>query len=142
MRHVPYRKKIQYSFGKFMIDSLIFIGSLVLYIIVGVINTPNYSSNHNVPQFLLFPGEKIWLSGFIGLLLGFAILFLMIRYFMSGADPFNGQQPLDKERILNVINEFCGNETSHLAMLRDKNIYYYTEDGQDQLFFMYRKKYD
>lgn len=142
MRHVPYRKKLQYSFGKFMIDSLIFVGSLVLYIIVGVINTPNYSSNHNVPQFLLFPGEKIWLSGFIGLILGFAILFLMIRYFMSGADPFNGQQPLDKERILNIINEFGGNETSHLAMLRDKNIYYYTEDGQDQLFFMYRKKYD
>ena len=142
MRHVPYREKLQYSTGKFIIDSVIFVGSLVLYIIVGVINTPRYAANHAVPQFLLFPGEKIWLSGFIGLLLGFGIMFLILRYFMAGADPFAGIQPLDKDRVLAIVSQFGGNETSHLAMLRDKNIYYYTEDGQDQLFFMYRKKYD
>lgn len=142
MRHVPYRKKLQYSSGKFILDSIIFVGSLVLYIIVGVINSPRYSSDHVIPQFLLFPGEKIWLSGFIGLLLGLAILFLILRYFMAGDDPFDGQQPLDKARVEAIINEFGGNETSHLALLRDKNIYYYQEDGHDQLFFMYRKKYD
>lgn len=142
MRHVPYRQKLQYSTGKFLIDSIIFVGSLILYIIVGVINTPRYSANHAVPQFLLFPGEKIWLSGFIGLLLGFAIMFLIIRYFMAGADPFIGKQPLDKERVQAIIHEFGGNETSHLAMLSDKNIYYYTENGHDQLFFMYRRKND
>lgn len=142
MRHVPYREKLQYSMSKFLLDSTIFIGNLVLYIIVGVINSPNYSSNHHVPQFLLFPGEKIWLSGFLGLMLGFAIMFLILRYFMSGPDPFAGRQPLDKERVVNVIKEFGGNETSHLALLRDKNIYYYQVDNHDQLFFMYRQKYD
>ncbi|WP_251545555.1 bifunctional lysylphosphatidylglycerol flippase/synthetase MprF [Limosilactobacillus caecicola] len=142
MRHVPYREKLQYSVGKFIVDSIIFVGSLVLYIIVGVINTPRYSADHAVPQFLLFPGEKIWLSGFIGLILGFAIMFVILRYFTAGPDPFAGEQPLDKPRVLAIIDEFGGNETSHLALLRDKNIYYYTEDDHDQLFFMYRPKND
>ncbi len=142
MRHVPYREKLQYSTGKFLVDGIIFVGSLILYIIVGVINTPHYAANHSIPQFLLFPGEKIWLSGFIGLILGFAIMFIIIRYFMAGNDPFAGEQPLDKQRILAIIDEFGGNETSHLALLRDKNIYYYQVDDHDQLFFMYQRKND
>ncbi|WP_295730987.1 bifunctional lysylphosphatidylglycerol flippase/synthetase MprF [uncultured Limosilactobacillus sp.] len=142
MRHVPYREKLQYSTGKFIVDSIIFVGSLILYIIVGIINTPHYAANHSIPQFLLFPGEKIWLSGFLGLILGFVIMFLILRYLMGGKDPFTGQQPLDKPRVTAIIKEFGGNETSHLAMLCDKNIYYYTTDHHDQLFFMYRRKND
>lgn len=142
MRNVSYRKKLQYSMGKFLVDSCIFVGSLILYILVGFYNTPRYSSNHVVPQFLLFPGEKIWLSGFIGLLLGFAIMFLILNYFSGGYDPFGGIYSIDKERLSKIIKEYGGNETSHLAFLRDKNIYYYQENGADQVFFMYQKKYD
>lgn len=142
MRHVPYRKKLQYSIGKFMGDSLIFMGSLVLYIIVGVINTPHYAANHHIPDFLLFPGERIWLSGFIGLGLGFAIMVLILGYFTSVPDPFSSIQSLDTARVKAIIDKWGGNETSHLAFLNDKNIYYYSLDGQDQLFFMYRRKYD
>ncbi len=141
-RHVLYRKKLEYSIGKFAIDSLIFAGACILYVIVGVINAPQYSSKHHIPDFLFFPGEKIWISGLFGLILGLLLIFVILRYFMAGTDPFNIPNVFDAERIRNVIKEYGGNETSHLAFLKDKSIYYYSVDDHDKLFFMYRRKYD
>lgn len=142
MRHALYRAKLQYSIGKFIIDGVIFIGSVLLYVIVGLVNDPHYAADHAIPSFLLFPGEKVWLSGFIGLAIGLAIMLLIISYFTAGFDPFAGRQPLPADRVRGVIDHFGGNETSHLAFLNDKNIYFYQEGGTDVLFFMYRRKYD
>lgn len=141
-RHVLYREKLQYSIGKFTIDSLIFAGGFILYVIVGVINAPQYSSKHRVPSFLFFPGEKIWLSGLIGLGLGILLMLVILWYFTQGRDPFNRVQSFNADRVRKVIDQFGGNSTSHLAFLRDKNLYFYQKDKTDQLFFMYRKKYD
>jgi len=41
-----------------------------------------------------------------------------------------------------IIKKFGGNEVSHLAFLRDKRAYFYQEDGEDQLFLLYRQKAD
>lgn len=141
-RHVLYRKKLQYSIGKFAIDGLIFAGSFILYVLVGVINAPQYMSKHHIPSFLFFPGEKVWLSGLLGLGLGLLLMFIIIRYFIAGFDPFNHVRSFNADRVRTVIDQFGGSETSHLAFLRDKNIYFYQQDGQDQLFIMYRRKYD
>lgn len=140
MRNTVYREKLQYSLGKFIVDGSIFAGSLILYSLVGLVNSPTYTAKHKVPSFFLFPGEKIWLSGFFGMLLGLLIMVLIFRYFMRGADPFGIKQPLAADRVRAIIAEFGGNETSHLAFLGDKNIYYYTVDGKDQLFFMYQAR--
>lgn len=137
-----YRHKLQYSIGKFIIDLTIFAGSCILYIIVGVMNSPEYSKVHRIPNFFLFPGERVWLSGLFGLAIGLLVLMLMLRYFSGGYDPFNGIHSFNADRARAVIDQFGGNQTSHLAFLRDKNLYYYQVDGQDQLFFMYRQKYD
>lgn len=141
-RHVLYRKKLQYSIGKFTVDGLIFAGGFILYVIVGLINAPQYSSKHRIPSFLFFPGEKIWLSGLLGLGLGILLMLVILWYFTQGWDPFNRVQSFNADRVRKVIDQFGGNETSHLAFLRDKNLYFYQKDGEDQLFFMYRKKYD
>lgn len=141
-KHVLYRKKLQYSISKFTIDGLIFAGSFILYVIVGVINSPHYASHHHLPDFLFFPEEKVWLSGLIGLILGLFLMFLIIRYFISGWDPFSAVKSFNADRVRNVIDKYGGSETSHLAFLRDKSLYYYQKDKQDQLFFMYRRKYD
>ncbi|WP_283580149.1 phosphatidylglycerol lysyltransferase domain-containing protein, partial [Ligilactobacillus aviarius] len=116
--------------------------SCILYVIVGVINAPQYASKHRVPAFLFFPGERVWLSGLIGLGLGLVLMLLIIWYFTAKRDPFSAVQSFNADRARQVIDTFGGNETSHLAFLRDKNLYYYQKDGQDQLFFMYRRKYD
>lgn len=137
-----YRVKLQYSIGKFILDLAIFAGACILYIIVGVMNSPQYSRLHRVPNFFLFPGEKVWISGLLGLLIGLILLMIMLRYFTGGFDPFNGIHSFDAERARAVIKQFGGSQISHLAFLRDKNLYYYQDHGQDQLFFMYRQKYD
>lgn len=141
-RHVLYRQKLQYSISKFIIDGLIFAGSFILYIIVGVINAPQYTDKHHIPQFLFFPGERIWLSGMIGLLIGLILMFIILRYFTTGWDPFNSIHSFDATRVRQVIREYGGSNISHLAFLRDKALYYYQVDQHDQLFFMYRRKYD
>lgn len=141
-KHVLYREKLQYSLGKFATDSLIFAGSCILYVIVGVINAPQYANKHRVPAFLFFPGERVWLSGLVGLGLGLVLMLLVIWYFTAKRDSFSAVQSFNADRARQVIDTFGGNETSHLAFLRDKNLYYYQKNGQDQLFFMYRRKYD
>lgn len=137
-----YRAKLQYSISKFTTDLLIFAGSCILYVIVGVINAPQYTRKHRIPNFFLFPGEKVWFSGLIGLLLGLILLVLILRYFCSGNDPFAKQQKFNAERVRNIIEQFGGSRTSHLAFLKDKNLYFYQKDNQDQLYFMYRRDYD
>lgn len=137
-----YRAKLQYSISKFATDLLIFAGSCILYVIVGVLNAPQYIRSHKIPNFFLFPGEKVWFSGLIGLLLGLILLVLILRYFCSGADPFANQQKFAADRVHNVIDQFGGSRTSHLAFLKDKNLYFYQKDNQDQLYFMYRRNYD
>lgn len=137
-----YREKFVYSMSKMIIDGTIFMGSLILYIIIGIINRSQYLATHHIPGFLIFPGEKIWLSGLIGLLLGLLVMFLIMHYFTSTPDPFSGFDSVDSGRVLKVIQEFGGNETSHLAFLNDKRIYYYRANDHDQLFFMFRPKYD
>lgn len=61
---------------------------------------------------------------------------------MAGTDPFNMPFVFNADRVRAVIKEYGGNETSHLAFLRDKALYFYHEDDHDKLFFMYRRKYD
>lgn len=141
-RKTLYRKKFVYSIGKLIFDTAIFFGSLAIYFVIGVINRPRYLAAHHIPGFLLFPGEKIWLSGFIGLLLGLLVMLIMMSYFTTANDPFLAVDSFNAARIRKIIDQFGGNETSHLAFLRDKFLYYYQQDGQDQLFMMYQLKYD
>ncbi|WP_311407908.1 bifunctional lysylphosphatidylglycerol flippase/synthetase MprF [Liquorilactobacillus uvarum] len=134
-----YRNHFQYSFGKLCFDGLLFAGVFLLYAIVGAINSPQYTIHHAVPDALLFPSEKIWFSGFMGLLIATVALVLLFKYLSASEDKFTRTE-FPETRIKQIIAQFAGNETSHLAFLRDKNIYFYQKDGVDQLFFMYRKK--
>lgn len=140
MRHTLYRDQLQYSPEKLTVDATILTANLILYSIVGIVNSPHFTAKHRIPVYFFFPGEKIWLSGFIGMLVGILLLVAVIWYFARGKDPFGPQQVVDATRVQAVIDRFGGNETSHLALLGDKNLYYYQEDGQDQLFFMYQAR--
>ncbi|KRL02868.1 bifunctional lysylphosphatidylglycerol flippase/synthetase MprF [Liquorilactobacillus capillatus] len=134
-----YRNHFQYSFGKMCFDGLLFTGIFVLYAIVGAINSTQYTIHHAVPDALLFPSEKVWLSGFVGLVIAALALILIFKYLSNARNKF-ATTVFPEERIKQVVKRFAGNETSHLAFLRDKNIYFYQENDEDQLFFMYRKK--
>ena len=136
-----YRKQLRYSITKKIVDGSIFAGIFFLYAIVGFINSPSYINHHRVPTIFLFPAQSIWLSGFLGLLRAACVLLLISNYLCSGKDIF-ANAGFDKKRVRAVIEKFGGNEVSHLAFLQDKELYFYTEDGEDKLFFMYRIKTD
>ena len=84
MRHALYREKMAYSLGKAFSDGIVFVGIFILYIIIGIVNEPNYYHHHKIPQFMFFPGESLWFSGFIGLILGILVMLAILRYFTSG----------------------------------------------------------
>lgn len=136
-----YRKQLHYSIGKLLVDSSIFVVTFFLYAIVGIINSPSYVHHHQIPSVLLFPAQGIWLSGFIGLLLAAIVLLVIVTYLCSGKDPFE-TKTFDKQKVQQVIAEFGGNEVSHLAFLRDKELYFYEIDAKPVVFFMYRIKTD
>ncbi|MHC3377990.1 bifunctional lysylphosphatidylglycerol flippase/synthetase MprF [Ligilactobacillus equi] len=133
-----YRKQLQYSWGAFWVDGLIFGGGFILYVLVGVINRPKFTLHHHVPTQLFFPDQRLWFSGLIGIALAVLVLVAIIHYLTHGEDPFVDEKP-DLSRAQAVIANFGGNETSHLAFLGDKNLFFYQAQGQDQVFFMYRK---
>ncbi|WP_422664723.1 bifunctional lysylphosphatidylglycerol flippase/synthetase MprF [Apilactobacillus bombintestini] len=133
---VLYRDKFTYSWGHALVDLFIFGISFVIYAIIGLLTNFKFAVFHWTNSYL-FPSPQVWFAGFLGLILACLILVLTYR-FLSYSKVDWLDQPFDAERVSNVINDFGGNEVSHLAYVRDKSIYFYQEDGKDQLFFMYK----
>ncbi|MSE05268.1 DUF2156 domain-containing protein, partial [Lactobacillus salivarius] len=116
--------------------------TFLLYLLVGFLNfRPIGHKSIPVPEVLIFQGQQIWLSGFMGMILAGIIMLIIITSFTSDTDPFR-KMNFDKKRIKKIIDNYSGNEVSHLAFLRDKNIYYYRVNGEDIMYFMYRRKND
>lgn len=137
-----YREQLRYSFGKMFVDGGIFTVTFLLYLLVGFLNfRPIGHKSIPVPEVLIFQGQQIWLSGFMGMILAGIIMLIIITSFTSDTDPFR-KMNFDKKRIKKIIDNYSGNEVSHLAFLRDKNIYYYRVNGEDIMYFMYRRKND
>lgn len=69
------------------IDGFIFGLLTLLYLVIGVYNLPNFPHHrHHFVEFFLFPSERIWLSGFIAILLVMSFNFLFVRY-LQGKTP-------------------------------------------------------
>ncbi len=133
-----YRQRFVYSTEKLVLDGGLFMLVFLLYAIIGAVNSPQYMLHHHVPEVLLFPSEKVWFSGFIGLILAAGVLLLTFSYLAAG--PRQIERLLDLTRAKAIIKKYAGNETSHLVFLNDKLLYFYQSQGCDQLFFMYRRK--
>lgn len=134
-RGVLYRDRMANSWGALIINGSIFIITFTVYTLVGI--AANRHSPLHFDAAYLFPSEAIWLVGFIGLLIAMLVLFVTNIY-LTANRPAWLTQPFDAERVKAVIDQFGGNEDSHLAFLRDKQIYFYQEGGVDQVFFMYK----
>ncbi|MHC9536625.1 bifunctional lysylphosphatidylglycerol flippase/synthetase MprF [Dellaglioa sp. BT-FLS60] len=138
-KQIFYRERFEYSWGRLLIDGGIFAGTFILYTIVGFYNAPQFHHTGKVPDVFLFPSEKIWLSGFLGLLFAVIVVWVTFTY-LSRKDQRFGEQEFPADRVKNVVDTYGGNEVSHLAFLRDKNVYFYQNEGQDEVFFLYQKK--
>ena len=136
-----YREKMQFSFESTVLSMLMFGGAFLLYMLVGILNRPHQHHHHRIPSGLIFPDQQVWLYGLVGMIIAGLILLVMMNYFTKGKDPFN-QMEFPEERIKAIIDQYGGNEVSHLAYLKDKFIYIFQKDNEDQLYLMYQIKAD
>ncbi|MHA8137900.1 bifunctional lysylphosphatidylglycerol flippase/synthetase MprF [Lactobacillaceae bacterium Scapto_B20] len=145
-RGALYRKRLSYSWGQRIMDISIFTFTFAAYTFLGIYSRFRHHIHHGFfhglfhqPNAYLFPSQQVWFAGFLGLLAASLILVIIYRYFSSKETKWL-DQPFNANRVRHVIEEFGGNEVSHLAFVRDKEIYFYSEDDEDQVFFMFKRK--
>lgn len=129
-----YREQLVYSWQWMTVDGLI-IGTLViLYTIIGVYNHTGHH-HRKLLSFFLFPSEKLWLFGFIAILIVAVVMLIFFRY-LEGSKHQIGV-PLEEDRVLKILNQHGGNVDSQLAFLGDKLFYYYNDGKEDTVFFQF-----
>lgn len=136
-----YREQLVYSWEKITIDGTIFSILTILYVIIGVYNLPTFPHHkHHFNDFLLFPSEKIWFSGFIGILLVAIILYLFVNY-LRGSTQTVGI-PLDEARATKLLETYGGNTDSQLLFLNDKEMYIYKNKEEEDTVLLQFKTYN
>ena len=139
-RHEFKRVKLTYSWGKILLDGVVIFGTLVLYIIIGYLNSPRFHHRKPVPHYFLFPSHTVWIAGFIGVIAGIASFMLILAYLRRSKEKIGTS--FDETRLMRLLSQFGGNEVSHLVFLRDKRYYFYQEENEDQIVFQYREEAD
>lgn len=129
------REQLVYSWEMVTMDGVIFLGLTVLYLIIGVYNLPTFPHhNHRFIEFFLFPSEKIWFSGFLGLLLVTLFSYLFIRYLEGGRRTIG--QPFNNNVALTILETYGGNSDSQLVFLEDKDMYVYQDSTEENTVFL------
>lgn len=135
-----YREGFHYSWGGLLVDGSIYIGTFLLYTVLGL---SMFQGTHKAwfPQNWRLPSTQVWLNGLGGLLVALLILVGINRYLARSRQDWL-HQPFDATRVRALIRRFGGNEVSHLAFLRDKQLYFYQKDGADQLLILFQQRAD
>ncbi len=108
-------------------------GLAILYIIIGVYNSPNIHHRHHLPEFFLFPSEQIWIVGFVAILIVSFIILLFVRFLKNKRVQIG--DPLDEARVQHILTNHGGNPDSQLVFLKDKKVFYYNDGEEDTVFF-------
>lgn len=132
-----FREQLVYSWESKTIDFLIYGSLIIFYVIIGIYNLPNFPhhrENRFIP-FLFFPSEKLWLTGFIAIMVIAGFILLILRY-LRGSKHTVGEA-FDEERILSVLTNYGGNSDSQLVFLKDKEVYFYNNGEADTVFLQF-----
>ena len=126
-----FREQLVYSAEWMTIDGIIMGSLAILYIIIGVYNSPNIHHRHRLPEFFLFPSERIWFV--IAILIVAFIILLLIRFLKNKRIQIG--EALDESRIQHILSTYGGNPDSQLVFLEDKKVFYYNNGDEDTVFF-------
>ena len=133
------RDRLALSWGNKLIDGAVFGLTFIFYAFAVFYNAPAIHHRH-VPDVFLFPSERMFFTTLIGVMLAALTVYLIFRNFSaptkSLADPYH------EARFKAVVAKFGGNEVSHLGLMRDKSLHFYQVDGEDRVFFLFKKKAD
>lgn len=129
-----------YSWEARCFDGMIYGALVILYLLIGYLISPNIHFK-NLPlknftwDFYLFPSERLWFYGLLVIAVTLGAVLLMMRYLKDSP-----QEPVfEEQRVRHVLETYGGTVTSHLAFVRDKQFFFYQEDGEDVLFMQYQR---
>ena len=124
-RKMPNRKQLVYSFEAITMDSLYFVVISVITIYFMAINYRLKPIHYR--DFFLIPFEKSFLRFFII----FVLLFISMRlllFFLKGNKVKLGEK-MDLEKVRKLLYDYDCPAEAPLALVGDKDLYYYEEDG-------------
>ncbi|CDW58781.1 DUF2156 and UPF0104 domain containing protein [Trichuris trichiura] len=133
LKELAHKEQLVYSAEWMTIDGIIMGSLAILYIIIGVYNSPNIHHRHRLPEFFLFPSKRIWFVGFIAILIVAFIILLLIRFLKNKRIQIG--EALDESRIQHILSTYGGNPDSQLVFLKDKKVFYYNNGDEDTVFF-------
>lgn len=133
-----FREQLVYSWEMRTFDGVIFAALTLLYLGIGVYNLPRFPHhNHRFVSFLFFPSEKVWLSGFLAIILMTLFIYLFLRY-LGGVKHQLGE-PVNDARVLKLLDTYGGNGDSQLIFLKDKVMSLYKNDeGEETVLFQFK----
>ena len=124
-RKMPYRKQLVYSFEAITMDSLYFVVISVITIYFMAINYRLKPIHYR--DFFLIPFEK----SFLRFSIIFVLLFISMRlllFYLKGKKVKLGER-MDSEKVMSLLSDYDCPAEAPLALVGDKDIYYYEEDG-------------
>jgi phosphatidylglycerol lysyltransferase len=133
------RDRLALSWGNKLIDGAVFGLTFIFYAFAVFYNAPTIHHRH-VPDVFLFPSERMFFTTLIGVMLAALTVYLIFRYLSAPTKSL--ADPYDEARLKAVVAKFGGNEVSHLGLMRDKSLHFYQVDGEDRVFFLFKKKAD
>lgn len=133
------RDRLALSWGNKLIDGAVFGLTFIFYAFAVFYNAPAIHHRH-VPDVFLFPSERMFFTTLIGVMLAALTVYLIFRYLSAPTKSL--ADPYDEARLKTVVAKFGGNEVSHLGLMRDKSLHFYQVDGEDRVFFLFKKKAD
>ncbi|WP_334047713.1 bifunctional lysylphosphatidylglycerol flippase/synthetase MprF [Lacticaseibacillus paracasei] len=133
------RDRLALSWGNKLIDGAVFGLTFIFYAFAVFYNAPAIHHRH-VPDVFLFPSERMFFTTLIGVMLAALTVYLIFRYLSAPTKSL--ADPYDEVRLKAVVAKFGGNEVSHLGLMRDKSLHFYQVDGEDRVFFLFKKKAD
>lgn len=128
-----YRVKFVYTWSRALIDTFIFSAAIFVYLWIGIYNRPSLRKPHIVPDWLVVKSQEIWFLGIMGILVAALILALLYVYTSYTTETLGS--PYNKAKIEKHFATYGGNDISHLVHLRDKYIFW---SSDDKLMFIYR----
>ena len=133
------RDRLALSWGNKLIYGAVFGLTFIFYAFAVFYNAPAIHHRH-VPDVFLFPSERMFFTTLIGVMLAALTVYLIFRYLSAPTKSL--ADPYDEARLKAVVAKFGGNEVSHLGLMRDKSLHFYQVDGEDRVFFLFKKKAD
>lgn len=128
-----YRVKFVYTWSRAFIDTVIFSGAISVYLWIGIYNRPSLRRPHVVPDWMIVKSQEIWVLGIMGILIAGLILALLYVYTIYTTETLGSSY--NKAKIEQHFATYGGNDVSHLVHLRDKYIFW---SSDNKLMFIYR----